>query len=161
VTLLTRSEAEDLLYREAKLLDHKQYDEWLNMFTEDGKYWIPSWINESELVSNPKLDLSLTYLDRKGMEEYVKRTHSADAHAHYPPARTSLMITNVMLEAVEGEEQQVFSKWLLHEYRQDNQQFFGGENEYRLRKVDGQVKISFKKIIVINDWVKFGHLRLI
>ncbi len=34
-------EAEQLLFREAWLLDQHRLDEWLDLFTEDATYWVP------------------------------------------------------------------------------------------------------------------------
>lgn len=32
----------DFIYDEADLLDQAQYDQWLDLFSDDGLYWIPS-----------------------------------------------------------------------------------------------------------------------
>jgi 3-phenylpropionate/cinnamic acid dioxygenase small subunit len=40
-TMLDRVTAESLLYREARLLDTLQLEEWLTLFTDDGLYWLP------------------------------------------------------------------------------------------------------------------------
>src|SRR5580658_7059350 len=42
VTLPTRQEVEDLLYREAALLDEWRLEEWLEMLTDDAIYQVPS-----------------------------------------------------------------------------------------------------------------------
>jgi p-cumate 2,3-dioxygenase beta subunit len=39
--LPSRQEAEDLLYKEAALLDEWRLDEWLELLTEDATYEIP------------------------------------------------------------------------------------------------------------------------
>ena len=39
--LLVRQEVEDFLYHEAELLDERRYEEWLDLFTEDARYWMP------------------------------------------------------------------------------------------------------------------------
>ena len=38
---LSRPEAEDILYSEARLLDERRYDDWLAMLTADAVYWMP------------------------------------------------------------------------------------------------------------------------
>ena len=40
-SLLLQREIEDFLYREADLLDARRFDEWLALFTEDARYWMP------------------------------------------------------------------------------------------------------------------------
>ena len=37
-----RDEVERFLYREARLLDERRFEEWMNLFAEDGYYWVPA-----------------------------------------------------------------------------------------------------------------------
>ncbi len=39
---LSRSGAEDFLYAEARLIDEDLLEQWLQLFTADGIYWLPS-----------------------------------------------------------------------------------------------------------------------
>ena len=41
---LTRYEAEDLLYREALLIDTQRFAEWLELFTSEVEFWMPAWL---------------------------------------------------------------------------------------------------------------------
>ena len=34
-------EIEQFLYAEAELLDQRRFNEWLDLFTEDARYWMP------------------------------------------------------------------------------------------------------------------------
>jgi len=38
---LLRLEVEDFLWNEADLLDEHQYEEWLDLLTDDVTYWMP------------------------------------------------------------------------------------------------------------------------
>ena len=38
-------EVEQFLYHEARLLDERRYHEWLDLFTEDTHYWMPTRFN--------------------------------------------------------------------------------------------------------------------
>ena len=40
-----RLEVEDFLYHEARLLDERRFHEWLDLFTEDLVYWMPTRSN--------------------------------------------------------------------------------------------------------------------
>ena len=35
------TEIEALIHREAGLLDDRRYDDWIALFTEDCRYWVP------------------------------------------------------------------------------------------------------------------------
>ena len=43
------------LYREARLLDDEQWDEWLECYDPDARFWMPSWDDDGRLVHD--LDL--------------------------------------------------------------------------------------------------------
>ena len=38
---LTEIDLVDFVIRVARILDEQQYEEWLELFTEDGVYWMP------------------------------------------------------------------------------------------------------------------------
>src|ERR1700716_1892655 len=39
--LLLKAEVEEFLYNEADLLDERRYEEWLDLLTDDVRYWMP------------------------------------------------------------------------------------------------------------------------
>ena len=47
------------LYYESRLLDDEQWDEWLNCYSPDAEFWMPSWDDNDELVTNPQEEISL------------------------------------------------------------------------------------------------------
>lgn len=158
---LTRQEAEEVLYLEARLLDEHRYEEWLELWAEDGIYWMPAWASETEVVAEPEGEVNLIYLDKSGLEDYVRRLRTGAAWAFEPLPRTSRLITNVMLGENGREGHEVFCNWLLQYYRLDVHHIFGGRSEYRLRRVEDGWRIAFKKVILINDLIPFGQVILV
>jgi hypothetical protein len=74
---LTRAEAEELLYREAALLDEGDWDSWLDLYTEDAVFWMPAWRDEENPTADPDRELSLIYYQgRSGLEDRVHRARS-------------------------------------------------------------------------------------
>lgn len=163
--VVVHKELENFVYREAMLMDSGRYEEWLELFTEDSTYWIPTWRSDSETITNPKDETSLVNWDRNNLREYVERLRSGEAHVMIPQPRATRYITNVLVQETGENEYTVYSNWLLHDYRIDHtkprQQFFGGRMEHRIVKVDGQFKIKRKIVIVNNDDMTYGHLMLI
>ena len=49
------------LYYESRLLDDEQWDEWLECYSSDAEFWMPSWDDNDELVTNPQEEISLIY----------------------------------------------------------------------------------------------------
>lgn len=156
---LDRSTVEELLHREARLLDEQRYDEWLELLTDDIVYWVPSWHGDTEVVSDPSREVSLLYLDRSGLEDYIARAVSGDAHVMEPGPRIDRFVSNVMV--VDPTEGVVRSKWLMHSYRRGRQEFFAGDGEHRLRRERGELRIAAKKIVLTNNALAQGFLPLI
>ena len=60
----TISEVEQFLYREARLLDNRQFREWLELFTDDLRYWMP--MRSNRYPANSK---AIMILDGSSYEE--------------------------------------------------------------------------------------------
>jgi benzoate/toluate 1,2-dioxygenase beta subunit len=39
----TLQDVQQLLYREARALDDRDWDAWLALYTPDAEFWVPSW----------------------------------------------------------------------------------------------------------------------
>jgi dibenzofuran dioxygenase subunit beta len=146
------AEIEQFLYREAQLLDDGRFHEWLELFTDDVRYWVP--VRESVLGgAEITLDENTTALahfddDRAMLEQRVKRLDTGVAHSETPPSRTRHLITNVQVERDE-DEVVAHSNFLLFQSRREHQDFlFLGTREDRLRRVDGDWKIAGRKVIL-------------
>src|SRR2546430_17571973 len=59
--VVSRPDVDQLLVREAWLLDHQRLDEWLGLFTDDAVYWVPLQMDQAE----PFTTASLIYDDRR------------------------------------------------------------------------------------------------
>lgn len=152
---LTRAEAEAFLYAEARLLDEDRLEEWLELFTGDGIYWIPS--NEG---SDPEVETSILYDDA---EQRAKRVYQL-RHGHLsqvPHSRLVHFITNVEVVAGgPGDEAEVHCNLLVYEMRPgDHQRLQTGLAEprplaarcrYRLRRQDGGWRIARKQVNLID-----------
>ena len=89
---------EDLIFLEADLLDRKQWQNWLDLYTSDCVIWVPSWDSEEQLVEDPELSVNMMYLVGKpALEARVHRITSVDAYASLPLSRTMHSVTNIRL----------------------------------------------------------------
>jgi 3-phenylpropionate/cinnamic acid dioxygenase small subunit len=145
--------ATEFLTREAALLDEQRWDEWLSLFFEDCEFWVPAWKNESELIDDPRRELSHIYHgSRAGLEERVFRIRSGRAPAAFPLPRTLHVVTNVRVEELEEARAVLKSSWIAHSYYQRANHvyaFFGRyEHELLLRANWG---IKRKKVVLLND----------
>jgi len=159
-------EVEQFLYREARLLDERRLHEWVELFTEDVRYWMPMRSNRypAESKAIGLLDQAqATEAERAQQEELaildetqaplrarIARLDTGMAWAEDPPSRTRHIISNIEVE--EGEtasEFKVYSNYLVYRTRGEiEQDFYIGRREDILRRVDGAWKIARRKIIL-------------
>lgn len=146
-------EIERFLYDEAALVDERRFGEWLDLFTDDVRYWMP--LREmvqgqpDGLMPEDELGISIVDDDKAFLKVRINRLESGFAHGETPPSRTRHLITNVRVMGVEGDDVLVQSNFHVYQSRVESidYQFFG-RREDRFRKVDGQWKIAFRKIIL-------------
>jgi len=143
---LDRDRCEQFLLHEARLLDEAKFDDWLALFTADGWYWVPSEPNQD----NPHDTVSLIYDDRRLLETRVRRLASPRMYSQEPRSRTSRIVADVTLEAVEGLACTVRSKLLMIEYRRGQQRLFAGTAWHRLVQSDGAIRIAWKRVDLVN-----------
>ena len=94
---ISLSEVEQFLYREARLLDDREFDEWLEFYAPDAEFWMPAWDDDDTLVTDPQREISLIwYGNRGGLEDRVFRIKTDRSSAtSLPEPRTCHNITNV------------------------------------------------------------------
>jgi 3-phenylpropionate/cinnamic acid dioxygenase small subunit len=145
---LTPSECEQFLIQEARLLDEARFPEWLNLFTPDAWYWVPSQPQQE----SPRDTISLMYDDRRLLETRVRRLASPRIYSQEPRSRTSRMVANVTIEetAPGGTVCTVRSKFQLLEYRRETQRLFGGTCLHRLVRTDDGIRIAWKRVDLVN-----------
>jgi benzoate/toluate 1,2-dioxygenase subunit beta len=144
---LSRTDAEDFLYREARILDDRRHREWLEMFADDATYWIPC--NGDGI--DPDREISLAFDNLKRLKDRVERLDSGLAHAQLPPSRTKRLISNVQIEEASESEATIVSGFILYELRRSKERIFAGRYEHRLRRIDGEWKIASKKVVLVNN----------
>ena len=143
-------DVEAFLYFEARLLEDNRFDDWLNCFAEDVRYWMPVQESTNGLVGSAidSDNFALFDEDRKSLELRVLRIKTGDAHAEVPPSTTLRLVTNITVEpAASDGSLRVRSNFMVYQERrgQHGVTFFGKRNDV-LRQVQGEFKISLRRI---------------
>ena len=73
----------DFVVREARLLDDKRYDEWLDLWTDDGIYWVPLTPEQTDGIHHN----SHLHEDKLLRTLRVERLKSPRAYSQQPPSR--------------------------------------------------------------------------
>lgn len=141
-----REDCEDFLLHEARLLDEAKFDDWLALFTPDAQYWVPSEPNQQ----SPHDTVSLMYDDRRLLETRVRRLASPRIYSQEPRSRTSRIVANVTLEESGTDYALVRSKFMMIEFRRNEQRLFGGTCFHRLVRHEGALRIRLKRVDLLN-----------
>ena len=103
--------------------------------------------------------MSLVYDDRRLLVARVRRLSSPRMYSQGPRSRTSRMVGNVTIEETSplpalarlpGWGYTVRSKFMMIEYRREQQRLFGGTALHRLVQADGRVMIAWKRVDLVN-----------
>jgi 3-phenylpropionate/cinnamic acid dioxygenase small subunit len=159
-------EVEQFLYREARLLDERRFQAWLDLFTDDVRYWMPvrstryprrskaiaildpGRYEEEELAK--ECDLAIFDESKETLSRRIARLDTGMAWSEDPPSRTRHIISNIEVEQTDtGTELRVFSNFIAFRNRGETEQdFYVGGRQDTLRNVEGAWKISRRTIIL-------------
>jgi benzoate/toluate 1,2-dioxygenase beta subunit len=144
-----RREIEDFLVQEVDLLDERRFEEWRDLFTEDGHYWVPLKAGEE----SPDGACSLFYDDKGIMETRFERLRHPNIHSQNPPHRTCHVVGNVVIGNIDAARGEVLvrSKMVMTDYRMQVQRLFSGRVTHHLRRVSTEYKIVLKRVDLINS----------
>jgi benzoate/toluate 1,2-dioxygenase beta subunit len=146
---------QQFLYREARLLDDKDWDSWLACYDPDVEFWMPSWDDDETLVNDPQTEISLIYYGhRGGLEDRIFRIKTDRSSAtSLPEPRTSHNISNVeVLEQSSGTCRVRFN-WVTFSFRYKTVDTYFGTSFYTLDTTGAQTLIKNKKVILKNDYI--------
>jgi benzoate/toluate 1,2-dioxygenase beta subunit len=151
---ITILDIQSFLYREARLLDDEQWDEWLEYYHPDARFWMPSWDDDGKLVEDPEREISLIfYPNRQGLEDRVFRIKTERSSATIPDTRTSHNIANVEVEKVEGSVYTVRFNWHTLSHRYHTNYSYFGMSRYVIDFSGPQPKILDKYVVLKNDYI--------
>lgn len=143
------------LFREARFLDDREWEQWLECYADNAEYWMPCWNDDDELTKDPQSEVSLIYYpNRRGLEDRVFRIQTERSSASTPEPRTSHSVHNV--EILETRDNEVDVRYNFHtlsfRYRKTDEYF--GTIFVTLTKEGDALKISKKKIVLKNDYIR-------
>lgn len=85
-----------LLLREARFLDTEAFDKWLELFTDDVHYWMPSTESRYRAGTAPHPDRMALFDDTKAdLQIRVRRFQAPTAWSEDPPTRHVHVVTNI------------------------------------------------------------------
>jgi 3-phenylpropionate/cinnamic acid dioxygenase small subunit len=147
------SQACEFVWREAALLDALDYAAWLSLWTDRGLYVIPTDRHAEDFASS----LNIAYDDEVMRRARVKRLSSGYSMAASPAARTVRTVSRFV--AAERSEDRITLQagMILVEYKFERTRVIPADVEYRILRVNGELRLDGKVIRLINaDEYQFG-----
>ena len=136
-------ELQSFVLHEARLLDERRFADWLELFAEDGAYWVPTQPEQR----SPREALSLFYETRALLAMRVARLERPDMPAQTPPSRTLHHVSAVEVLP----DLEVRSALVVAEWRAGDTRWFAGRVTHRLRREGSRLSIVLKRVDLIDS----------
>lgn len=142
---MTEPEIARFIYREARLLDEKRWDEWYALFTEDAHYWVPLTRDQPDA----EFHTSLAYEDRLLLRLRIERLRRRPPSQH-PESWSQHVLQAPETEAANAEGWITRTAFHYAEARGDAMQTLTGVVLHHLVHRDGELRIRLKRVNLLN-----------
>jgi 3-phenylpropionate/cinnamic acid dioxygenase small subunit len=139
----------DFIAHEARLLDAGRFDEWLALFAENGRYWVP--LQGSAQIEGAAHN-SLADEDRLLLSLRVERLKNPRAHSQHPPSRCQHILQQPVLTHADEDagRYETHTPFVYVETRGERQLMLAGAARHRLVRRTGSVLIELKRVDLLN-----------
>ena len=146
---------EQFLYRQAELLDTKNWKGWIDLFADDGVYWMPpepsykTWEGTVAIFAE----------DKNLMNVRRKRVLHPDAWSQRPLWETNHVVSNVIIESEKPNgDVQVRSRFHMMELRRDDVRHFAGRYLHQLKKTKDGYRIKLQRVDMTNAQAAYDYV---
>lgn len=148
IQIPSRSELSDFVYREAHLLDTQQYEQWYELFADDGVYWVPM----SDTQTDWRQQQSLTIEDKLLLKVRVARLRESRNYGMHPGVRSQHVLQAPAVEEADSAANRYRLRTPLFytEARGEKQTVLTGVLRHTLRAQRGQLAIVEKRVDLLN-----------
>lgn len=159
-----KERVEDFLSYECELLDERRFDEWLELFAEDARYWMPlarnvEHNNLGAEYSREQQDAAWFDEDKKTLLQRVMQLKGGDHWAEEPFSRTSHITTNTRIQEATETELTVSSRFIVYVNRREGEvRLFVGKRIDVLRPTGATFQIAKRSIFLDQSKLLFKNL---
>jgi 3-phenylpropionate/cinnamic acid dioxygenase small subunit len=154
----TERELIDFVVREAMLIDARRFDEWLALFADDCRYWIPL---QGDAQREDAQHNALADEDKLLLKLRVERLKSPKAHSQHPPSRCQhvLQQPRVMQADLQG-RCELHTPFIYVESRGEQQLMLAGVARHRLVRRGDVWLIALKRVDLLNAGAALPAIQL-
>ena len=146
-------EVEEFLFHQAELLDTKNWQAYIELFAEQGIYWMPARPEQTEWLDSP----SIFAEDRMLMTVRMGRITHPNAWSQAPLWETSHLVGNVVIEEVASASIRVRSRFQVQELRRDSLRSFAGSYRHTLLRRGDDFRIELQRVDLMNAQAPFDY----
>jgi 3-phenylpropionate/cinnamic acid dioxygenase small subunit len=147
----------EFVYHEARLIDEKRFDEWYDLFADDGRYWMPLMRGQPEGPGHT----SLFDEDKLLLKIRIERLRNPRSYSQANPSWCQHILQAPRIERRDGSGMAVLrTPFMYLEYQQDQQETYAGVAWHHLKDQGGKIMIHIKKIELLNCEAALPSLQL-
>jgi len=153
----TQQAVEQFLYRQAALLDGKEWQSYIDLFTDDGHYWMPASPDQTTGEGTP----SIFYEDKNLMTVRMRRVQHPDAWSQRPLWGTNHIVGNVMIDPSgnpAGGDLVVRSRFHMMEFRRETSRHFAGSYVHHLVRDGDDFRIRLQRVDMVNGQGPYDYV---
>ena len=148
--ITAESELFAFVAHEAALIDARRLDEWLALFADNGRYWVPlqgaaqvEGVPHNALADEDRLLLALR----------IERLKNPRAHSQHPPSRCQHILQQPQLVLADDAEAryELRTPFMYVESRGERQLMLSGTARHRLVRRDGRLQIELKRVDLLDS----------
>ena len=132
--------------REARLLDEKRFDEWYELFAEDGHYWVPASPNQPDPLNHN----SLAYEDKLLLKLRIERLKQPTAYSQKPASRCHHLLQTPEIEKSEKDEFLIRTNLIYTETKGYDSQRYAATAWHSLVSINQGLRIKLKRVDLLN-----------
>jgi 3-phenylpropionate/cinnamic acid dioxygenase small subunit len=147
--------AEQFLYRQSELLDAKKWQEWIDLFADEGIYWMPPEASYKTWDGMP----SIFAEDKNLMTVRMNRVLHPDAWSQRPLWETNHVVSNVVIDKLSPNGDVVVkSRFHMMELRRDDVRHFAGAYRHELKKTKHGYRIKLQRVDMTNAQAAYDYV---
>ena len=148
MTVPTEQDLIGFVVHEARLIDQHRFEEWLDLFADDGYYWMPLEWGQTD----PRLSTSLMYEDKLLLRIRVERLKGNRTFSQKPKSRCHHVLQIPQIDKRDEAANEYVTWTPMHyvETRLDEQDLYAAWATHTLTMVNGTLKIKLKRVDLVN-----------
>jgi benzoate/toluate 1,2-dioxygenase subunit beta len=144
---ITRAEAEEFIFTEARLADDHRYDDWEALWADNGVYWVPA---AGESLQDPDSHISVIYDNRSRIALRVAQLKTGKRHAQDPVSSITRVISNIQVLREDPDSVETRSSFIAVESRTRGLTTWAGTVRHTLTRTGGAIRMSRKVVLLVN-----------